>query len=199
VCKTVYETKIYSIYVEKKAYATAEDLERMAKSDEMYLVKTHEMPSDDNPAIYLVRDGRDTLVSWTWFELSKPEQQNTETTREQFLEALKTRILSQTYGGWSSNVLAWSRRKGKTAILKFEDLVARPEQTIPGILEEVGFKNLANTGKSVPTFERLHASNPHLFRKGKVGGWKADMTDELHKLFWKKHGAAMDAMGYSRE
>jgi hypothetical protein len=189
---------VYSIYQEKKAYATAEDLKRMAKSEEMYLVKTHEMPSDSRPAIYLVRDGRDAIVSLTWFELSDLSGVKPQPTREQFQEALKKQIFSKSYGGWSSNALAWSRRSENTAVLKFEELVARPEQAIPRVLEELDFKHIAKTGKAVPTFERLHQSNPHLFRKGRVGGWASDMTDELHELFWKKHGAAMDAMGYPR-
>jgi hypothetical protein len=199
VCRTVYGMEVYSIYPEKKAYATADDLKRMADSNEMHLVKTHEMPQDTRPAIYLVRDGRDALVSLTWFNLANPDEPNPQIGKEQFQEALKKQILSKSYGGWSANVLAWSRRKEQTAILKFEELVSQPEQSIPRVLEELDFKNLASTGKSVPTFDRLHNSNPHLFRKGKVGGWKADMTDELHKLFWKKHGAAMDAIGYMRE
>src|SRR5262245_61488963 len=47
-------------------------LEELAKSNSLYAVKTHDLPSSDcHPAIYLVRDGRDALVSYAWLALKK--------------------------------------------------------------------------------------------------------------------------------
>jgi len=34
------------------------------------------------------------------------------------------------------------------------------------------------------------------FRKGKVGGWKEEMSPELEQLFWEIHGDTMTKMGY---
>jgi hypothetical protein len=42
-------------------------LPQMAAAPEDFLVKGHELPADDYPAIYLVRDGRDCLVSYAHF------------------------------------------------------------------------------------------------------------------------------------
>ena len=36
-------------------------------SNKVYFVKTHELPSDDSPAILLVRDGRDAMVSFAHY------------------------------------------------------------------------------------------------------------------------------------
>jgi hypothetical protein len=42
-------------------------LAEMSRRDDRYIVKTHDMPADDQPAIYLVRDGRDALLSHARF------------------------------------------------------------------------------------------------------------------------------------
>lgn len=38
-------------------------LDQLKQDEKLYFVKTHNLPQDDNPAIYLVRDGRDALIS----------------------------------------------------------------------------------------------------------------------------------------
>ena len=47
-------------------------LEKLAAERHCYFVKTHELPreGDRRPAVYLLRDGRDALVSFAWFVLA---------------------------------------------------------------------------------------------------------------------------------
>ena len=68
-----YDLETYSVYDDPKrnlkseGKSTAElmsspmTLVDMAKAKETYFVKTNELPQDDFPAIYLLRDGRDAV------------------------------------------------------------------------------------------------------------------------------------------
>jgi hypothetical protein len=55
----------YSIYDELRQPKI--NVEAARQSPEVYFVKTHEMPQDDALALYMVRDGRDVLVSYARF------------------------------------------------------------------------------------------------------------------------------------
>jgi hypothetical protein len=60
-----YGIKTYAIYDEPRQPKI--DVEMARNAEETYLVKTHDLPEDDSPALYLVRDGRDALVSYAHF------------------------------------------------------------------------------------------------------------------------------------
>jgi hypothetical protein len=198
VCRRLYGLENYSIYPEKHSPVDAATLSRMAEASERYLIKTHEMASDSNPAICLVRDGRDALVSLAWYKLSGSAASNTEISEKDFQKALRNEILSTEFGGWSSNMLSWIRRPEQKVIIRFEDLVKEPEKITSLALGATGFNVNKKRGGDVPSFDELHERNPHLYRKGQVGGWKAQMPPDLEVLFWKKHSEAMDALGYVR-
>jgi hypothetical protein len=170
----------------------------MSEDNNLHLVKTHEMPSDQNKAIYLVRDGRDSLVSLTWFNLTSREAPQRDIPKDQFNTALKEAIMSNVYGGWSENILAWLNRPDPIVVVRFEDLIAQPEETVSKSFEAFGLNKNDEQRNNLPSFEKMHERNPFLFRKGKVGGWKEEMPDDLHNLFWEIHGKGMDALGYIR-
>src|ERR1700730_4471929 len=48
-------------------YLDKQKLSEAAVSDHTYFVKTHDPPQDDAKAIYIVRDGRSTVVSYFHF------------------------------------------------------------------------------------------------------------------------------------
>ncbi len=48
-----------------------ESFETLVVRPETFVVKTHDLPEHDRfPTIYLVRDGRDCMVSYAWFHLT---------------------------------------------------------------------------------------------------------------------------------
>lgn len=198
VSKNVFGREIYSIYNEARAPLKPDELQRMSEDNNLHLVKTHEMPSDQNKAIYLVRDGRDSLVSLTWFNLTSREAPQRDIPKDQFNTALKEAIMSNVYGGWSENILAWLNRPDPIVVVRFEDLIAQPEETVSKSFEAFGLNKNDEQRNNLPSFEKMHERNPFLFRKGKVGGWKEEMPDDLHNLFWEIHGKGMDALGYIR-
>ncbi|HMJ91237.1 MAG TPA: hypothetical protein VK530_15560, partial [Candidatus Acidoferrum sp.] len=68
----VYNLKTFSVYndPELEKIGVAEvvghetmpaSLDELRSSSEVFFVKTHELPADKDPAIYIVRDGRDAL------------------------------------------------------------------------------------------------------------------------------------------
>src|SRR5689334_7028983 len=81
-------------------------LEQIARSVQPWIVKTHEMPGDDcYPAMYLVRDGRDALISYAHYVLHTDHGIPIGGDREAFLKVLRDLIVSTGhFGGWSRNV-----------------------------------------------------------------------------------------------
>ncbi len=170
----------------------------MAASPDPYIVKTHELPPEnDHPAVYLVRDGRDTLVSYAHFILYTANGIEVGSDRAAFLRVLREIITSNDhFGGWGPNALAWQQRKAPTATIRFEDPVADPGAVLQQALATLGQEAAVRGGESMPSFEDLHAVIPWFFRKGKVGAWRDEMPDELHKLFWERHREAMIRFHY---
>jgi hypothetical protein len=171
------------------------DIETTAKSRMLYFVKTHEMPQDDYPAIYLVRDGRDSLVSYAHFiqTLYKPNDK---------LNALLYDLITNAgyFGGWCAHVLAWTQRKTKTHVIRFEDLTqsSEPSRLVKTAIADVACHLPEKEPMTLlPTFAELHQLNPIMFRKGKINGWRDEMPQNLHDLFWEKHGQAMEQMGFA--
>ncbi len=159
-------------------------------------LKTHEMADDDDqrPAICLVRDGRDAYVSYAHFALTfSPNPSGVD-----FQTQLRTMVQSTDFfGGWSRNVESWLARKSPTVIVRYEDMLADPNQCLRESMERLGVRVPA-TGKRPPEFGELKKMEPNFFRKGKAGSWREEMTPEIEDLFWTHHGATMTRLGYAR-
>ncbi|MCK5237054.1 MAG: sulfotransferase domain-containing protein, partial [Deltaproteobacteria bacterium] len=175
------------------------------------VVKTHELPdrlvpSDPEiPAVYIVRDGRDALVSIAH------HRKDIIAPGTNFNDNLRTAILAKEdshFGGWSNNVNNWLKRA--SIVIKFEDLIVNPIETIEKIrplidLPEPQLEKLPSFGELKNTSFKYISSNSKLnadelsrkfFRRGKVGAWKEEMPEELQRLFWKIHGKTMIELGY---
>src|SRR6478609_26138 len=68
-------------------------------SDEIFLVKTHRPPVDDQPAIYVVRDGRKACLSYLHFD--RRFRKGTKSLAEIVVGIDR-------YGDWSSHYHAWA-------------------------------------------------------------------------------------------
>jgi glycosyltransferase involved in cell wall biosynthesis len=173
--------------------------------DQYDVVKAHLLPEElvpddpDIPAIYLVRDGRDSLVSVA------NHRADIVSPGSDFSTNLYEAIVAQQnsyFGGWSHNVTAWLDRA--TTVIRYEDLIKdqkgvfkRVEQLLQ--LPKADWDNL-------PNFKEMKFGNPKyggkktnkFFRKGKSGSWKDEMSQEQLELFWHFHGDTMERLGYSR-
>jgi Sulfotransferase domain len=161
--------------------------------DRHHIVKTHDMAQEDHPAIYIVRDGRDVLVSYARLLLDPRDSEN----RDAYLSLLRHLIESSgSFGGWSGNVRAWMARRTPTVVVRFDDLITRPMDELRRAMTAVGFTPPETGASTPPAFDDLQKLSPHFFRKGRTGAWREDMPRELHLLFWRRHGETMRALGY---
>jgi glycosyltransferase involved in cell wall biosynthesis len=205
--KHYYHIHTYSMYDDKRLADVVGhppdsiSLPEMIVSDKTYFVKIHDLPNDNFPAIYLVRDGRDALVSYAHYTMTYEQEGGIEFSQAAFHNILHDLIVyNESFGGWGPNVLAWTQRSAPTAILKFEDIVSFPDpiSVVGKALEEIGYSgNSPLASDKPPSFEDLHNQMPDFFREGKIGGWKDEMPENLLELFWDMHGNAMELMEYS--
>lgn len=217
-----YGIKTYSIYndpweSELKGFASmvghenlSMTLEEMANSTETFIVKTHNLPADSSPAIYLVRDGRDSLVSYAYYILSLRQRAKSSPWQNkikkllgwnEYASVLKSLIVSpdENYGTWTENVQRWRHRVGKTVTIKFEDLIKNPFEHIEKALYIISFlEKQPRMTCEIPSFEELHTQWPSFFRSGRIGGWRQEMNKELQDLFWQKNGDVMQDLGYKK-
>jgi len=175
------------------------------------VIKTHLLPHDLPPelqaakVVYLVRDGRDALVSLAHHRKDIVEPGSDYYTN--LLEAMLAQGGSY-FGGWSANVKAWTTRAD--LVITFEALIQDPIGQVERLR---GLMDLPPPQKEkLPTFEQLkfgvptygagagHHFDPQMpvknFRKGKKGGWREEMPPEIQQLFWQLHGPTMLAFGY---
>jgi hypothetical protein len=168
-------------------------LDELRARPEPVFVKTHGLPTDDAPCLYVVRDGRDALVSYAHFiQAYEPEAADGRT----FEELLQMLILSRDhFGGWSGNVHAWLQRRAPLVVSRYEDLTRAPLDELERVLTQLGLSRprLAN---GPPSFDELHQRWPKFFRRGASGGWLLEMPSHLHELFWQHHRAQMHTCGY---
>jgi len=204
---SAYEDKVISKNSQIQAVVGHEgrsrSIESLADDEKIYLVKTHDLPQGDNmPAIYLVRDGRDALVSYAHYTQSYENHTDSAELSDNFYYVLHDLIVyNASFGGWGSHVLGWTNRASPSAIIKFEALVQsdKPWELVAKALEEVNYPTLKyDKGRAIPSFKELHQQMPGFFREGKIGTWKNEMPEDLHEIFWQQHKGAMDKMGYNR-
>ncbi len=182
-------------------------------------VKTHHRPEhllpedlEQSEAVYLVRDGRDALVSMAYQQI---EIYNSERPfRDIFIEATLAAEGSY-FGGWSPNVEEWLQRA--KLVIRFEDLIEAPidqaerlrlltdlphadPEKLPSFQDLKFGKPKYGRGK-----RRAHTEEEELeivrksFRKGKAFGWKEELDQDLQNLFWTYHRTTMERLGYTRE
>lgn len=170
--------------------------QELAETSEWFFVKTHHLPQDDSlPAVYLVRDGRDALVSYAHYVL-RIERQMPTYGAELFQSTLYDLILEDRspFGTWKTNVETWTARPN-THVIRFEDLVRHPGSCVSKSLDRFGLK-LPPAKGTPPTFEELHAISPSFFRRGCIGGWVDEFPAELLDRFYQRFGSTLARLGY---
>ncbi len=179
-------------------------LEALARRGEPCIVKTHRRAPDDRPAIYLVRDGRDSLVSYAHHVLARegvaPDDPRHAAAYDAAIRALISETDSST-GSWGQSVCHWlSTPRRRLVIVRFEDRIADPERVVSGALDALGWRHSPPTVRGID-FSRLHAKAPAFFRRGVVGSHRDEMRDTIADLFWSvpENVQGMRLLGYTRD
>lgn len=156
-------------------------------SDDVFLVKTHRPPRDDQPAIYVVRDGRQALVSYAKF--------HQRFTSEPFPSLLDLVIGGDFYGDWSDHYRIWSNRPN-TFVVRYEDLVLCESKGLADIAKVVRHSGSVAAWKN--PFDKLNQLNPDFFRVGSVV-WEGDSawSQMINAVFLHLHGDLMVELGYT--
>lgn len=178
--------------------------QQMQRDATMYMVKTHDMPDAyAGPAIYLVRDARDAMVSWARYNESFAPVQSRwrqwwlNLRGGQFAVELAKLVHGRSaYGSWHEHVQRWTQRSDPTVVVRYEDLLADPLGTVDRALQAVGVMLEPVTDEPLPSFDQMHRRSPGFFRKGRSGSWREEMPPRLQRLFWMQHARAMYDMGY---
>jgi hypothetical protein len=174
-------------------------LATLRASADVHFVKTHRTRdadvSDDDPAICLVRDGRDALVSWA--------RLSSEDDPARYESDLRAKILAEPghgTGSWGANVLSWLEPPSPArAILRYEDLIADPVTTVTSVVSTVAPTLTPLPNPEIPTHADLRQqSDPRFFRRGQVGSHQTELPADLHTLFWSRadNRAAMTLLGH---
>ncbi len=165
------------------------------QNNRVVFTKTHENRFDNRPAIILVRDGRDALIShvhyqrmfWGW---SEP------------FSVLLDRAIDPDdsfCSNWSNFYESWFNvDQAGCQLIYFDQLIEQPLTTMGTCLEKLGVSidKTIQPAIRIPSFARLHAQNPKFFRRGRKEYWRKEMSDEQHRVFWKHHGFMMNELGY---
>lgn len=157
------------------------------QSSEIFLVKTHRPPRDNQPAIYVVRDGRKACLSYSRFH-----QRFTPPPHPSLLDIV---LGDDFYGGWSEHYSSWMGRDN-TYMVQYEYLVNVPEALLRELAGRVRYSGEITLWKN--PFDQLHQENPDFFRKGVVG-WQGapDWTPWINAIFFYLHGDLMIELGYA--
>jgi hypothetical protein len=173
-------------------------LDTLRADDEAHFVKTHRSRGpevdEDDAAICLVRDGRDSVVSWARQQSEKPGNEF----RTRLRAIIEPDATSRT-GSWGANVLSWLRPPAAhRALLRYEDLVRDPAAAVHHIVTSLSLPVRATPGATVPSFADLHATDPMFFRRGHTGTHRDELPDDLHQLFLSRpdNTTAMALLGY---
>ena len=162
--------------------------EQAARSEELFLVKTHEPPPDGNKAIYIVRDGRATMVSFFHFLCELRQRDDIDMPR-----VIEGRV---PFGSWSDHLNAWAPLdRADTLLVRFEDLVEDPRGPTARIAEFLGVREVAAWRNEI---DRLREIFPGFFRFGSNERNIGELTAEHDELFWGLHGDWMRRLGYAR-
>jgi hypothetical protein len=166
-----------------------EAYEQLTASNQVYYVKTHEIPIDRQRAIYVVRDGRTASRSYCHYRREfnglTDERSN-----------LRDILLGFTpYGSWSNHLDAWDpmTRPG-TLLLKYEQLLEEPAGQIARLAEFLGVEPRRSWRNS---FDSLAQVEPRFFRAAGANRPAAALQGPDAELFWAIHGPWMRRLGYA--
>lgn len=212
---TFFRNVLYEVYgLESSTWHLEANYPLEPDYDQFPVVKTHLLPHQLKPAdpaipkVYIVREGRDALVS-----MAHHRKDIVEPGTDFYVNLLEA-ILAMDgsyFGGWSENVRQWTA--AADIIIRFEDLIADPLREVEKLRTIMDLPD--PRVDKLPTFNDLKFGKPQYgsgkkilgaddaanmakvnFRRGKAGSWKDEMPPELEKLFWELHGDQMIALGY---
>lgn len=166
-------------YVGHVEFSSTETLK--LSDDAPTIIKTHERPASQHPAIYIVRDGRAATVSlWEFYSRKVP---------------LTTIIQGQhRFGTWAQHLIAWKpwKREG-TLFLRYEDIISSLPATLDRISE---FLDLPVLSTSLPDREDIAQQDGRWVRQ--KTDWSLVIDKQQLDTFYQLNGSMMRKLRYRK-
>lgn len=143
------------------------------------LIKTHDPPQNDAPAIYVVRDGREAVTSlYHFWHEDVP-----------LLDIAEGRAR---FGSWAGHLQAWApRSRRNTLLLRYEHLV----EDLPGTVDRISaFLRCRPQRHSLPPRDELAQADGRWIRP--ASQQKVSLQGETLDRFMAVNGAMMAEFGY---
>jgi len=171
--------------------------------------KSHEMPQPDyRNVVYLVRDGRDAIVSYYHYQLTLGVAQPV------YFNPFSP-ILSATPVFWEDHVAAWLDNPygARMIIVKYEDLLADTFGQVRRMCDFFGLErsdDLLKTAIEACSFAQLQAKEKRremvkkhwpeksYFRRGQRGSYKDELPVDVLSEFERRAGHILDRLEYPR-
>jgi hypothetical protein len=178
------------------------------------ILKTHEKYRPIyRRAVLLVRDPRDTAISYYYHQL---RQEQFAGSFEKFLSLFVAGKLA--YGCWYSHLLSWIDSPlaptGNLLVVKYEDLKHDPFRQLGAVLEFMGINLPAEriTGaiegntlsemrkkEKSATVLKVRRTDIPVVREGKAQGWRAQLTRGQNELVAQRDRAGLlERLGYTK-
>lgn len=177
---------------------------------EMTFFKSHELPQPNyRKVIYLIRDGRDVMVSY--FHYLKLI--GFETPFEQMVKEGKTIYPSK----WHTHIKAWLENpfQADLLLIKYEELLHAPIETltkvcqfaaietdeawIKTVVEQNSIQKMRQRTQKEKSLAHKHLTDEkavHFFRKGKTGSYKSEFPPDLLAYFVQESEEQLQTLGY---
>jgi len=154
----------------------------------------------DAREIFLVRDFRDMVSSMLAFNVKRGGREllgrDLASTNADF-------VLEQVRNGVLRLFKSWTRRGHAAHVVRYEDLLIKPQETLDDVLAYLGLEAGEAT---VPMLQRMSPDTPHgrehrttRSAEESIGRWKHDLGPELQAVCERTLGFALEAFGYPLE
>lgn len=172
--------------------------------------KSHHLPCPEyRRVIYLLRDGRDALVSYYHYLTAMGGKEVDLATMISTGEGLFP-------SKWHEHVTAWLANpyQADMMVVKYEDLmdsglrqlskvcefanIYRDERAITKALEDASFSNMRHREETSGWDDRgAWPSDKHFVRRGKIGSYKDEMPVDVQTAFISQAGPVLRSCGYA--
>lgn len=158
------------------------------------LIKSHDLSlAGSDPVIYVLRDGRDAIVSY-WYYLRDFESQRP----EEFSSFLRN--LRKGSNWWGDHVYEWlvKDKRHPKLVVRFEDLLADQKTELVRMLDFVGLAPIRRFDQfeSEMKFDNLRREMPGFFRTGRVGIWQEVFSGDDQQFFLANDRGLLSKLGY---
>ncbi|MDQ0315153.1 hypothetical protein J2S73_001610 [Amorphus orientalis] len=159
-------------------------LEMARASEKIYLIKTHGPPLADDPAIYIVRDGRAAVASYAHY-LSKVEGYP--------VDIPQVIAGDVGFGSWSGHFYTWDPvNRPNTVLTTYETML---EDVDLWASQVEGLLGASANQADIPAFDELKERFPFFYRVGGNEPGIAEIQPYLDE-FDRLHGDLMKELGY---